>query len=164
MALSRFHPFALRTPFDELFDVPTFGFPRDLDNLPSRSFVTQPPEGFWLPRHPYHVHEDDKTYMVSVDVPGVKAEDINLKIEDDKVLHLSGGRKIQKENGSFSESKFDYRMTLSDNVDVNKISANLQDGVLKLTAPKMEVKKPEARVINITEAPAPKQLDVEKQK
>lgn len=85
----------------------------------------------------------------------------NCKIEDDNVLHLSGARKIQDGN-NFSERRFEYRMTLGDKVQVDKISANLADGVLKLTVPKTELKKPEARTIQITEAPAPKQIQVEK--
>ncbi|KAG7354751.1 heat shock protein Hsp20 [Nitzschia inconspicua] len=160
MSLARFRPFALRTPFGEVFDMPPFPLPRELAHFPSfNSFDND--EGFWHSRHPYQVHEDDKTYTVSVDVPGVRAEDMNIKIEDNNVLHLSGGRKIQ-DGKNFSERKFDYRMTLGDDVQVDKISANLADGVLKLTAPKMEKKKPEARTIKITDGPAPMQLDVEK--
>jgi HSP20 family molecular chaperone IbpA len=45
---------------------------------------------------------------------------------------------------------------------VDKISASLTDGVLKLSAPKMEKKKPESRSIQITEGPASTQLQVEK--
>jgi HSP20 family molecular chaperone IbpA len=160
MSLARFRPFALRTPFGEVFDMPAFPFPRELANFPSLNSFDKD-EGFWHSRHPYQVREDDKMYTVSVDVPGVKAEDMNIKIEDDNVLHLSGARKIQDGN-NFSERGFEYRMTLGDKVQVDKISANLADGVLKLTVPKMEVKKPEARTIQITEAPAPNQIQVEK--
>jgi HSP20 family molecular chaperone IbpA len=159
MSLARFRPFALRTPLGEVFDMPAFPFPRELANFPSfNSFDNN--EGFWHSRHPYQVHEDDKMYTVSVDVPGVRAEVMNIKI-DNNVLHLSGGRKIQ-DGKNVSERKFEYRMTLGDDVQMDKISANLADGVLKLTAPKVEVKKPEARTIQITEGPAPKQLHVEK--
>jgi HSP20 family protein len=134
-----------------VFDTPAFAFPRTSELAFPRNFEQQ----F---RHPYQVHEDDKEYTVSVDVPGVKAEDMNIKVEEN-VLHLSGGRKIKKENG-YSESKFDYRMTLGDDVEVDKISASLEDGVLRLTAPKMEVKKPAARVISITSTPTTKKLGV----
>ena len=159
MSLARFRPFALRTPLGEVFDMPAFPFPRELANFPSfNSFDND--EGFWQSRHPYQVHEDNNMYTVSVDVPGVRAEDMNIKIEDSNVLHLSG-RKIQ-DGKNFSERKFEYRMTLGDDVQVDKISANLADGVLKLTVPKMEVKKPEARTIQITEGPASKRIQVEK--
>ncbi|KAG7355224.1 heat shock protein Hsp20 [Nitzschia inconspicua] len=162
MSLARFRPFALRTPLGEVFDMPSFPFPRELARFPNYLNSFDNDEGFWHSRHPYQVHEDDRTYTVSVDVPGVRPEDMNVKIEDDNVLHLSGGRKIQ-DGTNFSERKFDYRMTLGDDVQVDKISASIADGVLKLTAPKMEKKEPEARTIKITVGPpAPMQLDVEK--
>mmetsp|Transcript_18370 Transcript_18370/g.29609 ORF Transcript_18370/g.29609 Transcript_18370/m.29609 type:complete len:164 (+) Transcript_18370:87-578(+) len=155
MALNRWHPFALRTPFDDFFETPAFRFPTDL------SFPRGSDRDIWQQRHPYQVHEDEKAYHVAIDVPGTPAKDMSIKVEDN-VLHLSGGRKIKKEGG-FAESKFDYRMTLGDDVEVDKISANLEDGVLHLTAPKMEVKKPAARVISITDgAAAPMKLDVQK--
>jgi HSP20 family protein len=164
MALNRYHPFALRSPFDDaFFDTPFFAFPRELA-FPRVTSLDQPePQAeFWSHRHPYQVHEDDKAYTVSVDVPGVKAEDMNIKVEEN-ILKLEGGRKVKSENG-YSERKFSYSMTLGDDVNLDKISANLEDGVLKLTAPKMEVKKPAARVINITGGPQPMQIDVEKKK
>jgi HSP20 family molecular chaperone IbpA len=157
MSLARFRPFALRSPLGDVFDMPTFPFPRELASF--NSFDNG--EGFWHSHHPYQVHEDDKMYTVSVDVPGVRPENMNIKIEDNNVLHLSGGRKIQ-DGDKFSERKFEYRMTLGDDVQVDKISASLTDGVLKLSAPKMEKKKPESRSIQITEGPAPSQLQVEK--
>ena len=126
---------------------------------------------FWNHHHPgYEIHEDDKAYTVSVDVPGIRAEDMKIKVEDNKMLHLSGSRKtIQKnkngQEGSASERKFDYRLSMGDNVDLEKLTANLDNGVLYLTAPKKEIpKKKEARTIKITNGPAPKQLQIEKSK
>jgi HSP20 family molecular chaperone IbpA len=95
MSLLKFRPFALRTPFGEVFDMPAFPFPRELANIPNFN-TFESDEGFWHSRHPYQVQEDDKMYTVSVDVPGVRAEDMNIKIEDNNVLHLSGGRKINE--------------------------------------------------------------------
>jgi HSP20 family molecular chaperone IbpA len=159
MSLARLRPFSLRTPLSEVFDMPVFPLSRELANFPSFNSYNND-VGFWHSRHPYQIHEDDKMYTVSVDVPGVRAEDLSIKIEDNNVLHLSGERKIQ-DGKNHSERKFDYRMTLGDDVQLEKISANLADGVLKLTAPKIVVKKPEARTIQITEDPASKPVDVE---
>jgi HSP20 family protein len=160
MALSRQHPFSFRTPFDEFFDMPAFAFPREMTPFRSNS-LDNASDSFW--RHPYTVHEDDKSYTLSVDVPGVRPQDMTVKVEENNVLHLSGGRKIENQGCSgFSERKFDYRLTLGDNVDAEKVTANMQDGVLKLTAPKIEVKKPKTRLIKISDGPAAMPLDVEK--
>ena len=163
MALSRQHPFGFpRTPFDEMFDMPAFAFPRT-DLTPFRANVLNSPssDSFW--RHPYQVSEDDKTYTLSVDVPGVRPEDMSIEINDDNVLHLRGGRRVESEDGhGFSERKFDYRMTLGANIDKDNFAASMQDGVLKLTAPKMDAKKPASRVIKITTGETPMQPAEEK--
>jgi hypothetical protein len=83
---------------------------------------------------------------------------MNIMVEEN-FLHLRGGRKIKKEN-RYSESKFDNRMTLGDDVEIDAISASLGDGVLELTAAKTDVKKPATRVISIASTPTPKKLGV----
>jgi HSP20 family protein len=99
----------------------------------------------------FDVKEEDGKYHISVDVPGVKASDMKVEIENDsKVLHIHGGRKVTK-NGSITETRFDKRFTIGDNVDVDKLSANLEDGVLVLTAPKLEVERPKTRTIEVSE-------------
>ena len=100
----------------------------------------------------YEIHQLDGKYQISVDVPGVKASDITVNLEHEgKVLHISGGRKSTQDDGSYSEMKFEKRFTIGSNMDVDKITANLADGVLTLTAPvKEEVKKP-VHTIAITE-------------
>ena len=159
MALNRFNPFAFPSVLDEFFEPPTTFFPRDLTTFgPHTTTTRDSQQSFW--RHPgYEVHEDDKHYMVSVDVPGVRPEDMKIEVVDD-TLHVSGGRKI-KRGGTESESKFDYRLSMGD-VDLGKITANLDNGVLQLTAPKKEPEKPQARTIQITSGPSPMKLEDEK--
>ena len=44
----------------------------------------------------YEITEDDKQYQLAVDVPGVKAGDINVELEGGgRILHVSGGRKFK---------------------------------------------------------------------
>lgn len=99
----------------------------------------------------YEIHEADGNYQIAVDVPGVKKDDITVNVEEDgRVLRVTGGRKVVRE-GKTSETKFEKRFTIGNNVDIEKISANLSDGVLTLTAPKKEEEKPKTRTIMITE-------------
>jgi HSP20 family protein len=100
----------------------------------------------------FEINESDNRYQIAVDIPGVKASDVKVELEGDEnqVLHISGGRKIEDKD-SYREVKFDKRFTIGKNVDIDKLSANLADGVLVLSAPKVEVKKKEPRVISITE-------------
>jgi HSP20 family molecular chaperone IbpA len=101
----------------------------------------------------YEIHEDDNKFQLSIDVPGVKAADMKVDLEKDgRVLHLSGGRKVEKE-GSVTETRFDKRFLIAENVDTSKIAANLADGVLVVTAPKKVIEEEKTTTIAITEGP-----------
>jgi HSP20 family protein len=102
----------------------------------------------------YEVTEDETQFQLAVDVPGVKAGDLNIQLEQGgRVLRLSGGRKVRSADGkNASESKFEKSFTIDRSIDANKITANLADGVLVITAPK-DVKKDEVQKIAVTEHP-----------
>lgn len=88
----------------------------------------------------FEIHEDDTKFQLSVEVPGVKVEDMSVQVEQNgRVLRLSGGRKIKKDD-EVTETHFEKSFRLHSNIDANKITANLADGILVVTAPKGEVK------------------------
>lgn len=155
MALNRYnHP--LFGGFDDFFAPTPFWGRRDplFDIMPVIPNLLREEDMKLLHSSPgYEINESDGKYQIAVDVPGVKATDMTVKLENDgKVLHISGGRKVQKE-GKTIETKFEKRFTIGNNVDTSKLTANLADGVLMLTAPKLEVKKPEPMTVAITEGP-----------
>jgi HSP20 family protein len=85
----------------------------------------------------YEISEEEKDVTLSVDLPGVRPEDCKVELENEgHVLHLHGGRNIETEGG-YSETRFDQRFTLGKNIDAQRISANLADGVMVVTAPKL---------------------------
>ena len=91
------------------------------------------------------MEEVDGKYKIQVDVPGMKASDINVELEHEgSVLHISGEHSVK-------EIRFDKRFTIGNNVESEKMSADLTDGVLTLTAPKKAETKPATRSITITE-------------
>jgi HSP20 family molecular chaperone IbpA len=102
----------------------------------------------------YDIQESDGKYEISVQVPeGVSASDMTVELEHDgTVLHLSGARKVEHE-GMVSETRFDKRFTIGPNVDSNQMTANLSEGVLVLTAPKLEPEKPKHTIAITTEKP-----------
>lgn len=102
----------------------------------------------------YEVTEDEKQFQLAVDVPGVKAGDLNIQLEQGgRVLRLSGGRKVRSSDGkSVHESKFEKSFTMDRSIDSSQISANLADGVLVITAPK-HTKQDEVQKIVVTEYP-----------
>jgi HSP20 family protein len=98
------------------------------------------------------LRETDDAYIVEIDVPGVKREDITIDLRDDK-LSVTGELKETEREGLFRKrtrrtGHFDYRTTLSRNVNPDKIDASLTNGVLTVRIPKAEQAKP--RRIEIT--------------
>lgn len=91
------------------------------------------------------VHETDEEYLVKVDLPGVKSEDVNIEVSEN-VLAISGSRVpseignaqlVERPYGSFART-----LTLPQGVDADAIGADYQDGVLELRIPKPAEQKP----------------------
>jgi len=84
----------------------------------------------------YQILDNDEEVKISLDLPGVKAEDINVSIEDDgKVLSISGQREKESTSGSYT-TKFSQEFFLDPSVDIDKFTADLKNGVLIVSAPK----------------------------
>lgn len=91
-----------------------------------------------------NTREGENAYHVEVDLPGVKKEDINVDVKDN-IITISGERKTKEEvkkdqyyKVESSYGRFDRSFTLPENVDVENIHAESQDGVLEVIIPKME--------------------------
>lgn len=88
------------------------------------------------------VHEDDNAYRISVDVPGVKKEDIDVSVEGSQVTITAEVKREQsrdKEKEVFSErfyGKAFRSFSLPGEVDSSKSEARYDGGVLSLTLPK----------------------------
>lgn len=155
MALNQYYRNPLFSGFDDFFS-PTPFFARDpfLEHMPVIPGLLRDDDMQLMRSSPgYEINETKDKYSIAVDVPGVRAEDMNIQLENEgRVLHISGGRKVEKE-GTVRETKFEKRFTIGDNVDKEKMTANLNDGVLVLTAPKIEKKEVPTRKIMITQGP-----------
>lgn len=94
-----------------------------------------------------NVKEDNKQYVMEVAVPGLKKEQVNMSIDKDGYLTLSIENKNEQKDENkkehylrreFSYSKFEQTLILPDDVNKEKIAANVNDGVLTVDLPKME--------------------------
>jgi HSP20 family protein len=85
------------------------------------------------------VRETDGEYLVMVDLPGVKSEDVTIELND-QVLTISGSRvPVETGESQFSErpyGSFVRSLTLPKGVDSDKIVADYERGVLVLHIPK----------------------------
>jgi HSP20 family protein len=91
-------------------------------------------------------HSSD-TYDIEIDLPGVKKEDIELKVEDDYLIVNAVRRfkkELKEEDYYLCESNFGLisrSFVLGDNINRDNIQAKFEDGRLYLTFEKVESKK-----------------------
>lgn len=92
------------------------------------------------------IYETDDKLVLVADVPGVSKDSVELSLEDG-VLEITAHRReaSTKEEPIYSEfrpASYYRAFSLSDEIDADKIDANLKDGVLTVTLPKLERAKP----------------------
>jgi HSP20 family protein len=152
MALIRWEPAAelntiqneMNRLFNNFFDQPSAG----RDAASSRR---------WMPA--MDLVETADHYVLRADLPGLSDEDVNVQLEDN-VLTISGERTAQHEHdaqgyyrierafGSFARS-----LTLPDGVNPDAVEAHFDRGVLQITIPKPEQKKPRQVQISLGTRP-----------
>ena len=108
-----------------------------------------------------NVIESDKDYKVEVAAPGMTKEDFNIQLRDENELVISMEKKQEskeedKDNKKylrreFSYTKFEQALVLPEDVEKDKISASVNDGVLTIDLPKRtpEEKTKENKTIEI---------------
>lgn len=100
---------------------------------------------------PVDIFETEDSLTVIADLPGVKREEVDIRVEDN-ILTIRGksgyhpAAPIVREE--FSLNGYYRQFQLSDIVDQNKIFAESKNGVLTITLPKAEKTKP--RQIKVT--------------
>ena len=142
MLLTHYEPWNLLDRFYHQLDPPSRRADDDILN------------GFdqdWAPA--VDIKAEDDRFVILAEVPGVNPDDIEVTM-DKGVLTLKGERKQEEseEGKGYHRSeriygKFLRRFSLPDDVDPDHVSANANNGVLKITIPKQE--KPEPRRIAI---------------
>ena len=115
-------------------------------------------DGEWTPKvsataPAVHVKEAAKEYTMEVAAPGIKKEYCRININNDgnlevaienKLEHKEENKKEHYLRREFSYSNYQQTYILPDNVDKDKISAKVNDGVLEIKLPKF-TKEEESR-------------------
>lgn len=90
------------------------------------------------------MYDDGNNLLAEMNLPGLKGEDISVEIVENH-LHVSGKREElqeKKEKSHYakeiSRGSFERVVGLPNKIDVNKVEATYQNGVLKIVMPKIE--------------------------
>ncbi|HYE75702.1 MAG TPA: Hsp20/alpha crystallin family protein [Blastocatellia bacterium] len=146
----------LNREFNRFFNQALSGVPRFFSNA-EEGLVN----GSWNPT--VDVYEDKNGIILEADLPGMKAGDFELSVENN-ILTLRGERKFEKksEEGNYhrverSYGQFTRSFTLPSTIDIEQVNAEFKDGVLRVTLPRREETKPRQIQVQIkTEADANK--------
>lgn len=122
----------------------------------------------WMPKMnatapAVNVKEDDKKYEMEIAAPGLAKDYCRVSLDDDtlkvrienKFEHKEEDKKEEKKahylRREFSYSNYEQNYTLPDDVDKEKITANVHDGILTIDLPKLtkEEKKESGKAIRI---------------
>ncbi|KAK9668667.1 hypothetical protein RND81_13G076600 [Saponaria officinalis] len=104
--------------------------------------------------------QTDEAHVFIVDLPGTNKEDVKVEVEEGNVLHISGDRGSTASNADGggiwhrverSHGKFSRRFSLPEDAKVDEVKAEMENVVLKVVIPKLEVKKPHKKVVEIEE-------------
>lgn len=101
------------------------------------------------------ITEDEKTYSVVAEIPGIKKENLKITLQDN-ILTIEGEKKKEEE----SKEKNYYRserifgsfkrcFTLPSEVDSEKVNAKFEDGILNISLKKLEPKPKNEKVIEL---------------
>ncbi len=149
MAIIRWDPFrdlvSLRDKMNRLFE----------DAVTQRGEEKELVASSWAPA--VDIYEDEGQLVLTAEVPGLSEKDVEIKIEDN-VLSIQGERKLEKETREENYHRIEraygsfYRsFTLPNYIDQDKIKAEHENGVVKITMPKKaELKPRKVRILKPT--------------
>lgn len=127
------------TNLDRWFDDAFFGLDR-------RPLFNRLLEGTGSNQLPVNLYEDRDNYYVTAELPGLNKKDVKIELEN-AVLTLSGERK-RKQGDQESSFSFSRSITIGDDINASKVKARMQDGILTVTLPREEERKPRSITVS----------------
>jgi len=139
---------------DYIMSLATWQPEEALDNFfDTDRFFNAKPDRWWTELEAItpkvNVTENENFFHLEAATPGMQDKDINIEVHND-VLTIKGHKKdesdTKKENyhiREFSSQNFERSFKLSDRIDTDKVTAKIENGVLRVDLPKHEQTKPQ---------------------
>lgn len=114
---------------------------------------------------PMDAYRDGDTYVISLDLPGVSPEAIEIDVERNMLTVKAERRPAPKADGVRMELSerplgvFSRQLVLADTLDTERIDAGYDAGVLTLRIPIAERAKPRRVAVNAERGAQPKQIN-----
>eukprot|EP00271_Cylindrocystis_brebissonii_P004914 TRINITY_DN1684_c0_g1_i1.p1 TRINITY_DN1684_c0_g1~~TRINITY_DN1684_c0_g1_i1.p1 ORF type:complete len:324 (-),score=52.94 TRINITY_DN1684_c0_g1_i1:320-1291(-) len=112
--------------------------------------------------NPWDVEEDKEAWYIRFEVPGFSAKDVKVQVEENNLLSIAAqmppvaetAERAERFQSRRTRGSFSTRITLPKEVQAEKISAEVKDGLLMVTLPKVipEQKLPKVISVNVKEA------------
>ncbi|HCY87403.1 MAG TPA: heat-shock protein [Desulfobacteraceae bacterium] len=91
------------------------------------------------------IYENDDEILVHADMPGVKKEDVTVNV-DNGTLAISGIRRMPDKGKAawreFTDLEYVRKYAVPQSIEIERVEAQLKDGVLLIRLPKSETAKP----------------------
>jgi HSP20 family molecular chaperone IbpA len=103
---------------------------------------------------PVYVCEDKDSITLFANLPGVGEDDLELQIDRDTLVIYAKPARAEDPNTTthyigFPEKDYYRAFTIGDDIDRDRITASMSNGVLTLVLPKTEKAKPKLKKIDI---------------
>ena len=132
----------------------------EISSLLNRHFDSYFPDAaYWQDAEkfsmPVEISDKGHEYDIRAELPGVKKEDLDIDIEDNflkinaKKVDLTEEKDRNYRHSEFNYGEFSRMIQLPEEIDVEKTEAKLEDGVLKIKAPKIQREKEHSKKLQV---------------
>lgn len=132
----------------------------EINSLLNRHFDSYFPEAAYLEdadkfSMPVEMLDKGKDYQIKAEIPGVKKENLDINV-DKNYLTINAEKKEEttEEDRAYKKTEFRYgtysrTVYFPEEIDVEKTEAKLEDGILKIDAPKRKIDKNECKKLQV---------------
>ena len=131
----------------------------EISSILNRNFDSYFPEYVYNDEYkcgmPVEIDEKEKEYCVKAELPGVKKEDLDIDLEKNRLTISAKKEEESKEDTKgFRKSEFKYgefsrTVYFPDEIDIDKTTAKLEHGILRIEAPKLNAEKTTTKKLEI---------------